>query len=64
MKICQDAKMKLNSNKQNLANELKDNYCLEIIDGLAIEYYYYQTLKPMLRAKKKFEKKNIKVRIL
>lgn len=56
--------MKLNSNKQNLANDLKDNYCLEIIDRGAIEYYYYRSSEAMLRAKKKLEKNGLKVRIL
>lgn len=56
--------MKLNSNKQNLAKELKDNYCLEIIDGKVIEYYYYQSSEAMLRAKKKFEKNGYNVRVL
>ena len=56
--------MKLNSKRQNLANDLKNNYCLEVIDGGAIEYYYYQSSEAMLRAKKKFEKNGYNVRVL
>lgn len=37
-------------------NSLKENFCLEIIEGNYIEYVYYSTVEEMQRAKKKLQK--------